>query len=286
MAESRSPWTEFSGKLWQGLELLCSFGPRYPGSPGYYQTRDLIRSVGASYAAEVSLQSFHPLRSAKGMGLEFQNIILKFPGTEGGKPLFIGAHYDTRPYADQESDEVLRKQPIVGANDGGSGVALLLALAEWYSRFPPKGPVHLVFFDGEDYGDHSSGGGLLGSTYMAEQVEGMSPEDQPYLVLVVDMIGDAELEIFRETYSQISAGAYLDGIVAKATELGYSQFKDQKKYTVYDDHYPFYKRGIPAIVLIDLDYPHWHLLSDTLDKCSEESLLAVFRVLLEWQATQ
>ena len=107
-------------------------------------------------------------------------------------------------------------------------------------------------------------------------------EQWPYAVVILDMIGDKELQIYRESYSEKSGGALLDKIYAIAKKNNITQFRDRSKFTIYDDHYPFVKLDIPSIVLIDFDYPHWHKLSDTLEKCSPESLFAVFSVMAEF----
>jgi hypothetical protein len=101
-------------------------------------------------------------------------------------------------------------------------------------------------------------------------------------VLVIDMVADKDLQIFKETYSLKGGGAkFLDKIYRVAKAQGVSALKDKTKYTIFDDHYPFHKMGIPATVLIDFDYPHWHTLADTLDKCSIESMLSIFSVVVK-----
>ncbi|NIQ01568.1 MAG: M28 family peptidase, partial [Nitrospinaceae bacterium] len=203
-------------------------------------------------------------------------------GTTPGRPVLIGTHYDTRPYADEEPDSRLHSRPILGANDGGSGTAVLLGLAEFLHHHPPSRPVHLVFFDGEDFGPKNSGVALLGSTQYARRlVASVDQEQWPYCVLVVDMVGDRDLQIYRETNSLKSAPWLVDILFQAAREKKLPQFRDKVRYTIYDDHYPFIKIGIPSALLIDFDYPPWHTLEDTLEKCTPESLFAVFSVVVE-----
>ncbi len=272
--------------VWNYLKVLCDFGPRYPGSPGYENTIKLIQETGLKFANEVKTQPFYSAQLSDENDRKFLNIILKFNGLEEGPPLLIGAHYDTRPFADEETNPDLKKQPILGANDGGSGTALLLGLAQWLSVHPPTQPVHLVFFDGEDYGAKGSGQILLGSIHMASLIHGSVEEEKPRGVLILDMLGDKDLEIFQENFSQRSAPDMTKELFAIAQRNNFVQFKDKSKYTIYDDHYPFAKIGVPSAVLIDMDYPHWHKLTDTLDKCSIESLSAVFSVVTQWLETQ
>ncbi|MEE9258605.1 MAG: M28 family peptidase [Nitrospinaceae bacterium] len=270
----------YSKILWGYLETLVGFGPRNPGSGGYVRTARLIKSVGRDTADQVIEHAFNLHRKGDEI-LQFTNIELRFNGTKGGQPILVGAHYDTRPFADEESDPALQSQPILGANDGGSGTAVLLGLARYLKENRPGRPVHLMFFDGEDFGAKGSGETLIGSNYHARQLGKRDPKDWPHSVLIVDMVGDRELEIYKETFSMKNAHWLLDVIYDKAEEHRLTQFKRKSKHTLYDDHYPFIKLGIPSAVLIDFDYPHWHKLSDTLDKCSPESLLAVFTVVAE-----
>ena len=239
----------FSSVIWGYFEKLCSFGPRNPGSAGYREAIQFIKRMGIR-------------------------------GTEEGKPLLIGTHFDTRPFADEESDPNLHAVPIPGANDGGSGAAVLLGLAEYLKENRLRRSVHLVFFDGEDLGVKGSGENLLGSFYYSQQLETRNPEDWPFGVIIIDMVGDKDLNIYKETQSLKSGPWLLDAVYHVAKREGFPQFLEQSKYTIYDDHYPFFKLGIPSILLIDFDYSYWHTLEDTLDKCSPESLFAVFAVVV------
>ncbi len=265
---------------WKHLETLASFGPRNPGSEGHLRTRELIAAIGKSTADEVERQEFS-LQSHPEAPVPMTNLILKFHGGNKTRPLLIGAHYDTRPVADEEFNPAAHKEPIPGVNDGGSGTALLLGLAGHLKRHPPTRPVHLVFFDGEDYGPKDSSDKLLGSLHYAKTLEQTSPDTWPYAVVVVDMVADKDLEIYKEVHSLQNARWLVDLIFDAAREKSLPQFKEQVKYKIYDDHYPFIALGIPSAVLIDFDYPFWHTLADTLDKCSKDSLAAVFSVMVE-----
>ncbi len=269
----------YSPTLWTHLEILCSFGPRYIGSPGHLETRQYIKQIGQKFADEVVEQEFF-YRTAKKKQLRLFNIELRFEGKEGGRPILLGAHYDTRPFADEDPDPKLRKKPIMGANDGGSGTAVLLALAQYLRENKPRKPVRLVFFDGEDYGRKQSGEYFLGSTYYAQQVKISDKNEWPFCVLVIDMVGDKNLEIYKEIHSVKSAPDLVDLIFSVAERQGARQFISKTKYSIRDDHLPFAQLNIPSAVLIDFDYPHWHTQQDTLDKCSEESLFTVFSVVV------
>ena len=266
--------------LWNHLEAVVAFGPRPPGSPAIEKLRGYIRSVGKKYADETREQKF-TFQKPGGPAVVMVNMELVFHGKTKKAPLLLGAHYDTRPFADEEQDAYSRNIPIVGANDGGSGTAVLLALAQYLHAHKPERPVRLVFFDGEDYGAKHSPDYFLGSKHYANQLAKVDRREWPYCVLIIDMVGDRELQIARETYSAENA-SWLIGLIAKsAKKLKVSQFQNQPKHTVRDDHLPFMELGIPAAVLIDFDYPYWHTHQDTLDKCSPESLYAVFSVVVD-----
>ena len=267
--------------VWEYLEILCGFGPRYFNSDGIQRTRELIIKTGQRYAAETRIQRFNHIPESGGKPIDLLNIELRF-GPKEGRPLLLGTHYDTRPRSDEDPDPENRLKPILGANDGGSGTALLLGLARALSEKPPSHPVVLVFFDGEDFGEKGSTEYLLGSKYYASIVK-LQPElERPAAVLVLDMVGDKNLEIYPESYSVKSAPQLVKKVFLLAREKhGLTQFKDSVKYSIIDDHIPFTLLGIPAMVLIDFDYPHWHKQSDTLENCSSESLMAVFYVMMD-----
>ena len=266
--------------LWKHLEAICAIGPRPPGSPALEKLRGYIRSVGKKYADEIREQKF-TFQKPGGPAVAMVNIELVFHGKSRKAPLLLGAHYDTRPFADKEKDSYSQKIPIVGANDGGSGTAVLLALAQYLHAHKPDRPVRLVFFDGEDYGAVGSSDYFLGSKHYAAQLKNKDRRQWPYCVLIIDMVGDKQLNIARETYSAENASWLLDLIAKSAQKLKVSQFHNPPKHTVRDDHLPFIKIGVPAVVLMDFDYPYWHTLQDTLDKCSPESLYAVFSVVVD-----
>lgn len=271
---------KYSKIIWGYLETLCSFGPRNLGSEGYRETLDLIRNVGEKYADQVIEHPFFVGGSGEA-SRPMVNLELRFEGTKGGAPILIGAHFDTRLFADEDPDPANRSKPILGANDGGSGTAVLLGFAQYLSQHPVARPVHLVFFDGEDFGSKGSGLNLLGSTFYAQELAKRERSQWPYWVLIIDMVADKDLQIFKETHSLKGSASFLDKIYSIAKKQGVRSLKDETKYTIYDDHYPFHQMGIPATVLIDFDYPHWHTLEDTLDKCSIESMFSIFSVVLE-----
>jgi len=247
------------------VETQVAFGPRIPGSSGHAQVQDWMREELTNAGWESRVQSTERL------GHPIENIIAS-RGDQVPK-IIIGAHYDTRMVADNDPDESKRQEPVPGANDGASGVAVLLELA----RVLPEDsvPVWLVFFDTEDNGRIEGWDWILGSQAFVDELE-----FRPEAVVIVDMIGDSDQNIFIERNSN---PALVNEIWGIAAELGYQEsFIPTAKYSMLDDHTPFLQAGIPAVDIIDFDYPYWHTTADTVDKVSAESLEAVGRTLQAW----
>ncbi|HEU4940938.1 MAG TPA: M28 family peptidase, partial [Candidatus Eisenbacteria bacterium] len=215
----------------------------------------------------------------RGTMLPMSNVYGLFGPDTPGK-VVLAAHWDTRPWADRDPVVAKRHLPILGANDGASGVAVILELARVLRRGheQPTVGVDLALFDGEDLGtDADPSGFFRGSN---RYVEWKSEETPPIFVVVVDMVGSKTMVLHWEGNSRKNASNIVDLVWEEARSLGVRNFRSDVKHTVFDDHIPFLNAGIPAIDLIDFDYPYWHTTHDTVDKCSAESLEAVGRVLL------
>jgi Zn-dependent M28 family amino/carboxypeptidase len=193
-------------------------------------------------------------------------------GPDHGEWVLLGTHYDTRPRADR--DEENPDLPVPGANDGASGVAVLLEIAHVVNPQSLRQPVRLVFFDAEDSGGIEGWDWIVGSNYYANQLE-----DYPSAVIVVDMVGDADLQLYYEQNSDPVLGQEIWEIAAQEN---FPAFVAHPKYSIIDDHIPFRRLGIPAVDVIDFDYPYWHTADDTLDKLSPESLAQVGHTLQRW----
>jgi Zn-dependent M28 family amino/carboxypeptidase len=220
----------------------------------------------ASYGWETEIQE------AEMLGHPIRNVVAK---RGNGEPwIILGAHYDSRMYADQDPDPARQADPVPGANDAASGVAVLMELAR---VLPPdlEAEIWLVFFDAEDNGRIPGWDWILGSRAFVKSLE-----NQPDAAVILDMIGDADLQIYREANSD---AAISDAIWVQAAQLGYEgTFVNEVKYSMLDDHTPFLEAGIPAVDVIDFDYPYWHTVEDTPDKVSIESLQAVGDTILAW----
>ncbi|MHB0912489.1 MAG: M28 family peptidase [Armatimonadota bacterium] len=239
-----------SARAYRYLTAQCDFGPRPVGTPAHEATAEYLAGELRSCTDSVELQTFkHVLGGRERM---LTNIVARFGVGEG---VLLCAHWDTRPTADEELDRVSRKQPILGANDGASGVAVLLELARIFKEKPPAVPVTIVLFDGEDYGPGSEQM-YLGAKYFAAHL----PAKYRYGILL-DMVGDSDLNVYREENSP-------KAVVDRIWQASDGAFSDELKYAIYDDHLPLIRAGVPCALVIDFDYPYWHTLKDTPDKCS------------------
>jgi Zn-dependent M28 family amino/carboxypeptidase len=254
----------------------CRFGPRNPGSEGHQKARKYFLDKLSEHTNFVNVQDFVYSDREEGTELELSNIIASF-NPKKARRVLLCAHWDTRPHADQDPDTALRAEPILGANDGASGVAVLLEIARVISQSEPLTGVDIVLFDGEDGGSRGDLEGFcLGSKHFARNKGDYRPE----FGILVDMIGDKDLALYKEAYSATYAKELTDSVWSKAREMGLLCFRDSVRHTVYDDHVPLLGVGIPVADLIDFDYPYWHTTSDTPDKCSPESLQKIGDLLL------
>jgi glutaminyl-peptide cyclotransferase len=263
------PVLHFNGqRAYKDVIAQVAFGARTPGSVAHAQTITYIQQEleKAGWKAQLQVTDWQ--------GFLIQNIIAS--RSEIPPLIIIGAHYDSRLLADQDPGPG-RTSPVPGANDGASGIAILLELAR---TLPPDSvPVWLVFFDAEDNGGLDSRHWIMGS-----QAFVASLKVKPNAAIIVDMVGDADLNLYMERNSD---NALTTEIWEQAAALGYGNyFFATPKYDLIDDHIPFLKVGIPAVNIIDFDYPYWHTAADTPDKVSVESLQVVGETLWVWIESQ
>jgi glutaminyl-peptide cyclotransferase len=247
----------------------CFFGPRPPGSANLTLCKIYIQETLESFGWNVTFQNFTYRETL------CTNIIATWNSSTNAT-ILLGAHYDTRPEATSDPDPLNRTKPILGANDGGSGVAILMELAHVLPE-SVRSEVELVFFDAEDSGEIDGWEWIQGSTYYVSMLNTTRRESISAMVLV-DMVGDAGLRIPRESSSTTSLQ---NAIWSIANQIGYGDtFVDTSGASIIDDHRPFLDAGIPAADLIQYPFPEsWHTLEDTPDKCSAQSLEIVGRVL-------
>ena len=250
------------------LKKQCEFGPRPPGSPAHRETQNYLFTELKKYANNAALQP-HQYK-ANGVTLQLNNILAEFGPESSGETLLLAAHWDTRPFADRDPKPENQNTPILGANDGASGVAVLLEIARVLKQKPPPRRVIIVLFDGEDYG-RSIENMFIGSRFFAQNLGRWRPD---YGILL-DMVGDKDLSIPIERYSWDANPEFTELIWNRAAALGLAPFQQRLGAAILDDHVPLIKVGIPMVNIIDFTYPYWHTIEDTVDKCSPKSLEVV-----------
>ena len=266
---SAIPVTFDGARAYADVQTQVSFGARVPGSGGHAKVQEWMQQELEAAGWQVEIQE------SEALGHPIENLVSR--RSADPPQIILGAHYDTRMFADSDPDPAKHNQAVPGANDGASGVAVLLELAR--SLPADTVPVWLVFFDAEDNGSIQGWDWILGSREFVR-----TNPVRPRAAIIVDMIGDADLNIHKEYYSNPEL---TDEIWAVAKNLGYeSKFIPDYKYSMTDDHTPFLEAGIPAVDIIDFDYPYWHTMQDTPDKVSAESLQTVGDVLHAWVIQQ
>ena len=256
-------------RAYADVETQVAFGSRAPGSEGHAKILAWMRGELESAGWQVEIQE------SEALGHPIQNLVAR--RNDERPQIIFGAHYDTRLHADNDPDPSKHTEHVPGANDGASGVAVLLELARSLPDDTP--PIWLVFFDAEDNGNIEGWDWILGSR---EFVANNSVQSRA--VVIVDMIGDADLNIYKEYNSNAEL---MDEIWTTAQSLGFEdKFIPEFKHSMTDDHTPFLQAGLPAIDIIDFDYPYWHTTQDTPDKVSPQSLEAVGKTLWTWVTQQ
>lgn len=256
----------------------CSFGTREPGSRGYEATKAYLVEEMKKHCENVRLQPFSHRWSVTGKSVAMANVIGEQNWKDAKIRILLLAHWDTRPTSDMDSSDHYHK-PIMGANDGASGVAVLLELMRaTKGRLPKDVGVMYLMTDGEDLGPELNEM-FLGARFFAKNM----PSPRPDYGILLDMVGDKNLRIPMEPNSQRYAPTLLREFYLNAATIG---LKDTFPMTmgpiIEDDHIPLNEAGLPTIDLIDFDYPYWHTQQDTVDKCSPESLNKVGMAMESW----
>ena len=278
------PWN--GDRAYDYLKQICDLGTRRSGSPGMAAQQKLLTRHFEQLGAKVELQRFtakHPLDGSK---VPMGNLLVRWH-PESKERILLCTHYDTRPYP--SLDPVDRKGTFLGANDGASGVALLMELGrEMPARKSPLG-VDFAFFDGEEFvfdtGDESKERYFLGSECFARQYAAGRLGCRYRWAVLLDMVGGADLALYWENYSASwpDTRPLVERIWATAARLGVREFVARVKHEVRDDHLMLHGIArIPACDVIDLDYAPWHTQADKPDQCSATSLAKVGWVISEW----
>lgn len=277
---------------WVFVENQVKFGPRVPNSEahvacGNYLTSELKRFGAQVYEQEATLTAYN------GTQLKAKNIIGSY-NPENSKRVLLFAHWDSRPYADHDKDPANYKKPIDGADDGASGVGVLLEMARQFSIKSPAIGIDIIFFDAEDYGtpefvkEYKENTWCLGAQFWAK-----NPHVKGYKAdfgILLDMVGAKNASFFKEATSMRYAPQIVEEVWSTARDLGYGKFFiNAEGGAITDDHqYVILGRNIPCIDIIYTDPesdngfgPHWHTQNDTMDNIDRETLKAVGQTVLQ-----
>jgi hypothetical protein len=264
----------------RALALVSSqtaFGPRVPGTAAHDSCFAWIVDQLHGLTSVVETDTFSYDSPVLKKEVRLMNAVARFNPKSTQRVLYA-AHWDSRPWADKDPNLRLRNQPVLGANDGGSGVAVLLEVARVLHKQGSEVGVDLAFLDGEDLGtDTDVNGWFRGSS---RYVEWKSGEKPPIFVVVVDMVGQKNAVYHWEGNSARLAMNIVDLVWDVASSIGVRSFRSDVRHTIYDDHIPFLNAGIPAIDIIDFDFPEWHTTHDIPAVVSAQSLEGVGRVLV------
>jgi glutaminyl-peptide cyclotransferase len=264
------------------LEQICAIGPRISGSTGMQKQQELIKKHFEALGAQVKSQSFTAKQVSRPQPIDMANLIVSWQ-PDKKRRVILCSHYDTRPIADQEPDPRKWREPFVSANDGGSGVALLMELGHHMKDLKLACGVDFVFFDGEEFiWNRDKDKYFFGSEHFAADWKKNKSRPDYVAAVLLDMVGGQRARFPIEVNSWRRSEKLCRQIWDVAIELQCRAFIPDGGHEVLDDHIALQKAGIPAIDIIDFDYPHWHRLSDVPENCSAESLDQVARVLSVW----
>ncbi len=276
------------------VQKQVDFGPRVPNTKEHIACANYLAETLKRFGAEV-IEQKAVLTAYNGTKLNAVNIIGSYSPDKKNRVLLF-AHWDSRPYADADADSKNHNTPIDGANDGASGVGVLLEVARQIQIKSPEVGVDIIFFDAEDYGVPSFAEAIssdnswcLGSQYWAE-----NPHVKGYKAkfgILLDMVGAKDATFYRDAVSKRYASNVIEKVWSTARQLGYGKFfiSADGGY-IMDDHVPVNQvTRIPSIDILDYKisdthdgfFPHWHTINDTMDNIDKETLKAVGQTVLE-----
>tara|TARA_B100001179_G_scaffold371_1_gene249 strand:- start:2535 stop:3473 length:939 start_codon:yes stop_codon:yes gene_type:complete len=275
----------FSGvKAFEYLEKQCEFGPRNPGSTGHKEFANYLENFLKEHSDNILIQDFEYIEPVTENLRQGKNFIVQFNQTAEYR-LLIGAHWDTRAVSEQDKNMEQKTLPVLGANDGASGTAILMTLYDLFAVDEPPIGIDLVFFDAEDVGRSFEGNTFaVGSEFFSKNL----PIEKPDFAIIVDMVGDKQLNLPIERFSYNIAPKKVKEIWDMAEDLSLNAFEKRIVEEIYDDHVPLWENAqIPAIDIIDFKYPnlfynHWHTQQDIPENCSPKSLEQVGTLLLNY----
>ena len=279
------------------LRKICSFGNRRSGSLGMRQQQQLVDKHFQELGGEVQYQRFRIKHPVTGERVPLANLIVHWQ-SEAKERILLCAHYDSRPFPDREADPRRRKEGVfLGANDGASGVAVLMELGHHVGSLPKHFGLDFVLFDAEEFVfEERLENYFIGSRWFATQYVKDPPKYRYVAGVLLDMVGDEKLSIYQERYSATwpDTRPIVKEIWDTASRLGVDEFIPQIGYpeAIRDDHLPLHQIAkIPVCDVIDFEYPgprnrYWHTTADAPGRCSAESLGKVGWVIYEWLASK
>ncbi len=289
LQERQQAGNPFDGEAaFKYLERICAIGRRVSTSQGMEQQIEFLTDHFTQLNGQVEQQRFKARDPSTGKMVELTNLIVRWNPDRNDR-LLLCCHYDTRPFPD--SDPINPQGLFIGANDGASGVAALCELGKHIEGLGDRYGIDFVFFDGEEfvfvYGRDPM---FLGSTYFAQQYRKRKGKWKYLYGILLDMVGDADLQIYMEGNSLKYCPRLTRSIWTVAQQLGVKEFIPELRHTIRDDHLPLNEIGrIETCNIIDFDYPnpqvgniYWHTEKDIPENCSADSLEKVGRVVLEW----
>lgn len=279
-------------RAYEHLQAICGFGPRISATQGMYKQQEYLRAHFEKLGGKVTLQEFEVRHPENGAKVTLANMIVQWH-PEKKERILLACHYDTRPYPDRDLNPRMRKGIFLGANDGASGAALFCEMAEHMRTLKCPYGVDFVLFDAEEFiFDSQRDPFFLGSEHFARKYVAEPPPYRYRCGVVVDMIGDKSLQIYREPNSLKTRQTQklTADIWSTARSLRVIEFMPQTRFeAVNDDHVALNDMAdIPSIDIIDFDYPrpggeqYWHTTKDVPENCSALSLAKVGWVLKEW----
>jgi glutaminyl-peptide cyclotransferase len=274
-------------RAYEYLRRICALGPRPAGSEANARQRRLVADHFRALGGVVREQTFTARDPSSGATVTLVNLIGSW-SLDRAQRVVLGAHYDTRPYPDLDPDPAQRRGTFLGANDGASGVALLMEIAHHLNSSPTPWGVDLVLFDAEELvydqdGEYFLGSKEFGRRYRAER-RSKAQRSRYVAGIVLDMVGDRDLDIRQEAYSLRFNRPLVRDLWTIARALGAGGFRNEAGGAVLDDHLALIDAGIPSVDLIDFNYPAWHTTQDLPERCSGASLAQVGRVVTAWLA--
>lgn len=264
------------------VSTLCDLGPRISGSEGMVKQRELVQKHFEKHGATVTFQKFDGKQPSQPKAIPMANLVASWHPDRKTRVMVCG-HYDTRPLADQETNVRDWTRPFASANDGTSSVAFLMELAHHVKDLKAEVGIDLVLFDGEEFiYDRQRDKFFLGSEHFAAEYKRAKDGPKYRAAILLDLFAAKGATYPVEENSRLLAGPLVEDFWKLAAELEVKAFRWEQGPEVLDDHLALNRAGIPAIDIIDFEYPHWHRLSDTPDKISPVSMANVAKVLMAW----